>query len=153
MFEDPIDDDVPRRPDVWTDDPICVAMGATGFVQNYMVRECVETFESTPATRSPDRFDRFYFQTEHGPILVDILDDYDGRLDESRRAKHCAFKEQWCAENGRRYLPLPESDITPEKIRRLIAGAPEPEVSQPASQRKTTAAVKRGQIQRPKAAA
>lgn len=149
---DDTEDETRPRNDTWTDDPISTGIGSVGFIARHQIRECVERFEGSSAYHAPEMFDRFYFQTEHGPILVDLLDDYDGRLNESRQAKHCAFKERWCAENGRRYLPLPESQLTPDKVRRLVAGAPEPQVSQPAPQRKPVQA-KRGQIQRPKATA
>lgn len=157
MLETPdtIDDteDEPRpRNDVWSDDPISLGLESIGFIARHQIAGCVERFEGSTAYHAAEMFDRFYFQTPHGKVLVDVLDDYDGRLAESRRQRHCDFKERWCAENGLRYLPLPESQITPDKIRRLVEGAPEPQVSQPASQRKPAAA-KRGQIQRPKAAA
>lgn len=149
-FDDGIDDDPAPRASVWDSDPVSLGVGATAFIANYEILECVETFADSVVTRWPCRFDRFYFQTETGPLLVDILDDYDGRLGESRAAKQSDFKARWCAENGRRYLALGESQIAPEKIRRLVAGAAEPEVSRPASQRKAPQ-TKRGQISRPKA--
>lgn len=154
MFADTIDDDLDDIPapraSVWDDDAISIGVGTTVFIADHGIPECVETFENSQITRWPERFDRFYFQTEHGPLLVDVLDDFDGRVNESRAAKHCAFKEKWCAANGRKYFAIGESDVTPDKIRRLVAGGSEPKVSQPASQRKQTQG-KRGQISRPKA--
>lgn len=149
-FDDEIDDDPTPRTSVWDDDPVSLGVGATAFIANHQILECVETFPESVVTRWPERFDRFYFQTPHGPLLIDVLDDFDGRVNESRAAKHCAFKEKWCAENGRKYVAIGESDITVEKIRRMLAGSPEPAVSKPASQRKPAQA-KRGQISRPKA--
>lgn len=147
--DDELDEPAPR-PSVWDDDPISIGVGSTSFISNHVIDDCVETFAESSLTRWPCRFDRFYFQTEHGPVLVDVLDDYDGRLNESRAAKLCGFKEKWCADHGRRYLALGESDLSSEKIRRMVAGGAEPAVSRPASQRRAPV-TKRGQISRPKA--
>jgi hypothetical protein len=139
------------RPDP---DPITDALGATGFVDRYTLDECVERFEETRAARFPETFDRYYFDGDHGRVLIDVLQDSTSeQLAEERLRKHVAFKTAWCAEHPTfRYLPLPASDADAAAIRRLLDGSPAPKVSQPASQRPKTAAT-RGQIQRPKAAA
>lgn len=134
-----------------SEDPISAGVGAVGYLHRHTLDECVERFDGGIA-RFPEMFDRFYFDTPSGPVLIDVLaDGSPEQLEEERGRKRVAFKTAWCAENDRRYLPLPESDIAPEKIRMLLSDAPEPAVSKPAGQRTQTA--KRGAIQRPKATA
>lgn len=166
MEERPLNDDeypedlteMPPRPPRELD-PISAAVGTGAYVYRHTVDDCVERFVGTVA-RFPERFDRFYFQTDNGPLLVDVLEDAtEEQLHRDTVRKRVEFKQAWCAEHGRRYLVVGESDAQDVgKVRQLLAtldgpsseAASEPRVSQPA---RTATARKRGAIQRPKAAA
>ena len=152
--QDVIDDELDEDISSWepSPDPVSAGVGAIGYVTPFTVEDCVERFENSTAARFPETFDRFYFDAPGGRLLVDLLaDGTPEQLEHERARKRVAFKTGWCAEHDWRYLPLAESDITPEKIRMLLAGeTSEPRVSTP-GQRKPAA--RRGGIQRPKAAA
>lgn len=143
-------DDEPRS--IAPTDPVGDALGAVGYLQHHTLQDCVERFANGEGaiSRYPEIFDRLYFQTPEGPTLVDIIDDPDPETEKTNRLrKHVAFKEQWCAEKGRRYLALPSSacgDV--ERVRVLL----EPPVKPKAVKQDPKPSAQRGQVQRPKAA-
>lgn len=154
----------PHQPDL---DPINTGVGSTAYLERYTLDECVERFPDSTAARFPDVFDRFYFDAPT-PVLIDILGDSTvEQLAEEKLRKHTAFKVDWCAEHDRVYVPLAESDVTPDKIRALIAATavtppedPAPAAGQSRRPPVTVADIgskrsarKRSGIERPKAVA
>lgn len=158
---DPIDEDEQNSSFHPFEDPVSLAVGAKGFATRYVLDECVERFEESKVWRFPETFDRFYWEPHR--LLIDILPDFDAtELAESRKAKRCTFKEEWCLENEWAYIALPESEMNDvQKLRARINVAVSPStaavpVSAVASgdeeSEKRQPVRKRGTVSRPKAA-
>lgn len=134
-------------------DDISRAVGSGAYVYRYELQECVEQFDGSPVKRFPERFDRYYFDTPHGPLLIDVLQDgTPEQLEGERARKRVAFKTAWCAEHDRRYLVVPESDATVDAVRALLNRQPDSMTEQRPA-RSPSPASRRGKVQRPKAAA
>ena len=150
-IESDIDDyEDPQPGYVPTVDPVSEGVGSSAYLTPYTLPDCVERFAHSTVARFPERFDRFYFDASGGPLLVDVLaDGTPEQLEHERARKRVEFKTEWCAQHGRRYLPLPESASTPDDVRALLDAPARPAVSEPATPRPP----RRGQLQRPKATA
>jgi hypothetical protein len=112
MWDEPddLEDADADFPAVRYEDPLSEALGAVGYIDRYVVDECRETFPESRVIRFPERFDRFYFMSNIGPVLVDILvGDLDGQ-ESQRTRKHVRFKAEWCAAHDRRYVVLTEDE-------------------------------------------
>jgi hypothetical protein len=141
-------------------DPVTAALNASGFAHRHTVPECVHRSTDARVSGFPEMFERFYFDGTYGRVLVDLLaDDTPEILAEERLRRHVNFKTEWCAAHDYRYLPLEQSELSIETIRRKLTlngdadDRPVPKVSAPASKRASNENTpRRGQIQRPKAA-
>jgi hypothetical protein len=109
-------------------DAIDEAVAGEGYIANFVIDECVETFEGG-FFREPERFDRFYYRPQDdsyrgpAPILIDVLtaDDEVTRSTEAER-KHVEFKRRWCVERELRYVVLAwDEAITREAVLRAMA--------------------------------
>lgn len=156
MWREDLDDDAPVRPPE-PPDALTQATGAGWYATRWTVNECRQGRAGSTTTGFPERFDRFYPHAAGGPLLVDVLVGDQDMRSEQRRSKHVAFKLDWCAENGRRYLALSEGDsIDVERCRALIAALSEPTVpdAQPEpAKRQPASRPSRGGVHRPKTAA
>jgi hypothetical protein len=101
-----------------TGDPISAAVGTAGFMERHMVQDC-RIVTPDGASTEPEEFERYYFPPGDrpydgpAPILIDILHSDDPGVQEEERAeKNVAFKTQWCAEQGIRYVVLHDTDDT-----------------------------------------
>jgi hypothetical protein len=132
-------------------DAISNAIGSTGYVNAYVVDDCVERF-ADGSWRDPETFDRFYWDPE--PLLIDVL-QADNETDQARERddKHVEFKTKWCADNGRRYVVLSDADTwDPELVARKVAPAPAADVPTDAPTDAPTNPPKKaaGKVQRPR---
>jgi hypothetical protein len=132
-----------ESPDLTQADPISEAVGSTGYVARYVLDGCEQHFDDG-FRLAPERFDRFYYEAG---LLIDVLDGAsEVERQGQRMAKRCAFKTQWCAEHGHRYVALTDVHDA-EAIGAQLCPAP---VSKPSSE-PTVVAARRGRP--PKAAA
>lgn len=151
---EPDDDDTARRRAA--PDPLSDGVGAVGYIDRYVLDACREQFPESRVVRHPERFDRFYFASSVGPLLIDILIGDSDQMATQRERKHVAFKAAWCREHERQYLVLSEGEADDAaQVRALLARladeetGPEPEIN-PATKQPSR---RRGGIERPKAAA
>jgi hypothetical protein len=156
-------DETEDRP-IYRPDPdlISEGVGSPAFYQHYTLTECQERFEHPSLRRHPEVFDRYYPMAPTGRVLIDIIGSSSPEQTAQDRArKRCEFKAAWAAEHDYRYLALLESDLTPNRIRALLA-LPTPgseenpvvvKVEATESTKSTRKAPARGKVQRPKAAA
>ncbi|HZV74598.1 MAG TPA: hypothetical protein VFF79_12845 [Conexibacter sp.] len=92
-----------ESPDLTQADPISEAVGSTGYVARYVLDGCEQHF-ADGFRLGTERFDRFYYEAG---LLIDVLDgDSEVERRGQRKAKRCAFKAQWCADHGHRYVAL-----------------------------------------------
>lgn len=138
-----------ERTDLSAADPISLAVGTPGYMERYMVQECIMRFGDMIG--EPEEFDRYYFPPGTGyegpaPLLIDILNADDLATD--REEKHVEFKTQWCAERKVRYALLTDEDLllAPAALRGKLMGeepAPAAEPVEPQAPRS------RGQVEHP----
>jgi hypothetical protein len=152
-WEEPYEPDDDDETPVYQTPPDEISQGVDGswYATDYTLDECRPVYPGSAIVAYPERFDRFYMRSSVGPLLIDVLAGDGDQMEAQRARKHVAFKEQWCAEHGRRYLALEEADLSADKIRALLAGTPDPVPA--VAPAKAAKPRRSGGIQRPKATA